>query len=246
MVRKALILAAGYGKRLQPITNEIPKSMVKVNGTPLLENALNNLAAIGIETVGIVVGHMAEYIKEHIGPEWNGMTVKYYENPRYLETNNIVSLYKALDFCNDDMLMLECDIYYHKEMLLELMNGLGECSVLVSPFNPDTMDGSVVRVDEDKVRELILGKWQEAGFDYSDTRKTVNMYRFSASFVKKYAALIKWYVENMGEQSYYEKALGSMIYLRECDVRIVEVPEDMWCEIDDKDDLERAKQRFEK
>ena len=246
MVRKALILAAGYGKRLQPITNEIPKSMVKVNGTPLLENALNNLAAIGIETVGIVVGHMAEYIKEHIGPEWNGMTVKYYENPRYLETNNIVSLYKALDFCNDDMLMLECDIYYHKEMLLELMNGLGECSVLVSPFNPDTMDGSVVRVDEDKVRELILGKWQEEGFDYSDTRKTVNMYRFSASFVKKYAALIKWYVENMGEQSYYEKALGSMIYLRECDVRIVEVPEDMWCEIDDKDDLERAKQRFEK
>ncbi len=246
MIKKALILAAGYGKRLQPITNKIPKSMVEVNGTPLLVNALNNLSDLGIEEVGIVVGHMAEYIKNHIGYNWKGMSINYYENARYLETNNIVSLYQARDFCDDDMLMLECDIYYHKEMLMELSKGEGECSVLVSPFNPETMDGSVVRVDKDRVTELILGKWQEEGFDYSNTRKTVNMYRFSQSFVKKYMALIKWYVEYMGEQSYYEKALGSMIYLRESDVRIVEVPEEMWCEIDDKDDLARAKSIFEK
>ena len=45
---KALILAAGFGKRLQPITNKIPKSMVEVNGTPLLCNALNNVTALGI------------------------------------------------------------------------------------------------------------------------------------------------------------------------------------------------------
>lgn len=61
---KALILAAGFGKRLQPITNTIPKSMVEVNGTPLLINALNNLTALGITDIGIVVGHMADYIKE--------------------------------------------------------------------------------------------------------------------------------------------------------------------------------------
>ena len=52
---KALILAAGYGKRLQPITNTMPKSMVEVNGTPLLINALNNLVELGIKDVGIVV-----------------------------------------------------------------------------------------------------------------------------------------------------------------------------------------------
>ena len=57
----ALILAAGYGKRSQPITNTIPKSMVKVNGTPLLENILNNLVSVGISEIGIVVDHMADY-----------------------------------------------------------------------------------------------------------------------------------------------------------------------------------------
>ncbi|MBQ6052030.1 MAG: phosphocholine cytidylyltransferase family protein [Clostridia bacterium] len=241
---KALILAAGFGKRLRPITNTVPKSMVEVNGTPLLINALNNLTALGITDIGIVVGHMADYIKERIGAEFNGARISYFENPRYLETNNVVSLYKAASFCNDDMLMLECDIYYHKEMLEALLDGKGECSILVSPFNPDTMDGTVVRVDGDKAVELILGKWQGDGFDYSDTVKTVNMYRFTKGFVEKYIPLVKWYVENMGEQSYYEKVLGSLIFLRECDIRIVEVHEDMWCEIDDVSDLARAREKF--
>lgn len=242
---KALILAAGFGKRLQPITNEIPKAMVEVNGTPLLVNALNNLADIGnIDDIGIVVGHMAEYIRNNIGDEWRAIPVSYFENTRYLETNNIVSLYQACDFCNDEMLMLECDLYYHKEMLERLVAGKGDCSILVSPFNPETMDGSVVRSEGDKAVELILGKWQEEGFDYSRMKKTVNMYRFTKAFTKVYMPLIKWYIENMGEQSYYEKVLGSLMYYRECDIRIVEVSEKMWCEVDNSDDLRRARERF--
>lgn len=244
---KALILAAGFGKRLQPITNEIPKSMVEVNGTPLLVNAINNLADIGgIEEIGIVVGHMAEYIRNYLGNKWRTIPISYYENPRYLETNNVVSVYQALDFCNDEMLMLECDIYCHKEMIEKLIAGKGDCSILVSPFNPKTMDGSVVRIEGDKAIELILGKWQEEGFNYSETRKTVNMYRFTKEFTKMYMPLIKWYVENMGGQSYYEKVLGSLMYYRECDMRIVEVPEEMWCEVDDAEDLRRARERFGK
>lgn len=241
---KALILAAGFGKRLRPITNTMPKSMVEVNGTPLLVNALNNLVDCGISDIGIVVGHMADYIRDRIGDEYRGAKISYYENERYLETNNVVSLYKAIEFCDDDMLMLECDIFYHKEMIQKLMEGKGDCSILVSPFNPETMDGTVIEVDGDCAKSLILGKWQEDGFDYSNTRKTVNMYRFTQSFTQKYMPLIKWYVENMGENSYYEKVLGSLLYLREVDARVVEVPEDMWCEIDDAEDLARARAHF--
>ena len=182
----------------------------------------------------------------HIGTEYNGANIRYYENSRYLETNNVVSLYQAADFCDDDMLMLECDIFYYKEMLEALIAGQGECSILVSPFNPATMNGSVIRVDGEKALELVIGKWQRSNFDYSSARKTVNMYRFTKEFITKYMSLIRWYVENMGEQSYYEKILGSLIYLREVDVRIVEVSEDMWCEIDDEVDLERARKKFSK
>ena len=93
---KALILAAGYGRRLQPLTNTIPKSMVEVNGTPLIFNALNHLTALGIRDIGIVVGHMADYIRTHIGDKWKDARITYFENERYLETNNVVSLYQQL------------------------------------------------------------------------------------------------------------------------------------------------------
>lgn len=241
---KALILAAGYGKRLQPITSTMPKSMVEVNGTPLLINTLNILAELGFNEVGVIIGHMADYIKNAVGTTYKKMNISYFENSRFLETNNIVSLYQALDFLNDDMLMLECDIYFHKEMLEKLLQGEGECSILVSPFNTETMDGSVVRAEGDRALELILGKWQEEGFDYSDKLKTVNVYRFSKEFAMKYGELVRWYVENMSENSYYEKVLGSLMYYREFDFRVVIVSEDMWCEIDDATDLARARKRF--
>lgn len=243
---KALILAAGFGKRLRPITDTIPKSMVEVNGVPLLVNALNHLVDCGISEIGIVVGHEAEYIKEKIGTSYRGTAVSYYENARYLETNNVVSLFVAEEFMNDDVLLLECDLFYRKEMLETLMAGEGDCTILVSPFDKDTMDGTVIRVEEEnKAMELILGKWQGENFDYTDKRKTVNLYKFKKEFIHdKYMPLIRWYVEHMSENNYYEKVLGSLIYLRECDVRVVEVPAEMWCEIDDEEDLKRATEKF--
>ena len=241
---KALILAAGFGKRLQPITNEIPKSMVNVCSTPLLENALSILAQFNITEIGIVVGHKADYIKEKIGSVWNSIPIVFFENERYLETNNIYSLYRASDFCNDEMLLLECDLFYRKGVIQKLINGRGDCVILCSKFNPKTMDGTVVETENERVTSLILGKWQSEGFDYSKVYKTVNMYKFSKDFILKYIRLVEWYVQNMGENSYYEKILGSMIYLKENDFRIVTINENEWCEIDDVEDLKRAELMF--
>ena len=241
---KALILAAGAGKRLQPVTEMIPKSMVEIGGKPLLLHTLDRLIEAGITEIGIAVGHMADYIRGKIGDSYLGARISYFENPRYDTTNNVVSLYTALDFCDDDMLMLECDVLFRREVLAALLSGEGECSILVSPYDPATMDGSVIVTGPDGTLELVLGRWQGGGFDYTSARKTVNLYKFTRKFTEKYMPLIRWYVEHMGEQSYYEKVLGSLMYLRECDVRTVEVPAEAWCEIDDAEDLCRARERF--
>ena len=240
---KALILAAGYGKRLQPITNEIPKCMVEVGGIPLLINALNNLIEIGISEIGIVVGHKAEFIKEKIGDFYKNAKISYFENEKFLESNNIYSLFLASKFCDDDMLLLEADLFYRKEILEQLLEKDADCCIMTSTYNAKTMNGTIIQVaaNTDKAEELVLGKWQNGDFNYANAKKTVNIYKFSKTFIKKYIALINWFVNNIGVNSYYETALGMMVYLKEFDIKTVNVSESCWYEIDDAKDLERAR-----
>jgi N-acetyl-alpha-D-muramate 1-phosphate uridylyltransferase len=66
--RRAMILAAGLGTRMQPLTDRIPKPLVAVGGKPLINHVLDRLAAVGVETAVINVHHMADQIEEHLKP----------------------------------------------------------------------------------------------------------------------------------------------------------------------------------
>ena len=116
--------------------------------------------------------------------------------------------------------------------------------MVVSPFDPNKMDGTIVKVENNKVTELILGKWQDPAIDYSGFFKTVNIYYFSKRILQAYIPMIEWYVNNLNKNNYYEKVLGSLIYLREFDIKPVIVPDSSWCEIDTLYDLHAAEQRI--
>lgn len=64
-IRRAVVLAAGRGKRMGEITTEVPKAMLEVRGRPMLEHVLNGLADVGIESFFLVVGYRREMIEEH-------------------------------------------------------------------------------------------------------------------------------------------------------------------------------------
>lgn len=238
----AIILAAGCGSRLYPITENIPKCMVEVNGLPLINNALNILDDLHIKTAAIVVGHKANLVKQHIGNQYKNIHITYYENKEYQNSNNIYSLYIAKDFLQQDTLLLECDLFYRAELIKPLLYTKEDCNILVSPFNPKTMDGTVIVADsQKKALELILGKWQNPTMKLSEMYKTVNIYRFSKTFlVNEFIPLLEWFVINIGRNSYYEIVLGMLIYLKQYDIKISIVDEQSWCEIDDASDLAKA------
>ncbi|MGM0516870.1 MAG: N-acetylmuramate alpha-1-phosphate uridylyltransferase MurU [Pseudomonadota bacterium] len=78
ITRTAMILAAGRGERLRPLTDTTPKPLIDVGGRPLIEHHLECLAAAGIERVVINLAHLGERIREHLGDgrRW-GLTIAY-------------------------------------------------------------------------------------------------------------------------------------------------------------------------
>lgn len=245
---QAIILAAGFGKRLRPLTDVKPKSLVEVNGTPLLVNALNQLGKLGdIDEVIIVVGHMKDKIVARIGHQYEGIKITYVENPDYQTTNNIYSFYLAKPYIKSDVLMLECDLFYQYDLVQKIHNQTADCNILVSKYNPITMNGTVVRVDAElNVSELVVKSRQGRDFDYTSMMKTVNVYRFSRQFItEKFLPMVEHMVMRHDVNSYYELALGVLLYLGNIDVKAVVIDEERWSEIDDAGDLQLAEEKFQ-
>lgn len=240
---QAIILAAGMGSRLKEHTKDIPKAMIKIHDKPLIFHALDCLSKNNIDEVIIVVGYKKDIIIDAIGDVYNGMKIRYVENDIYDKTNNIYSLYITKDFVNEDVLLLECDLYYPEKIINLMVNSTDICNILVSKFNRNTMNGTVVRIDENNnVTELIVKKNQYVGFNYDDTYKTVNIYKFSKDFfLKKYIPSLKNYMDIESANSYYEFVLGALIYYANDSFKATIIDEKEWKEIDDTNDLKIAK-----
>ena len=97
-ITKAIIIAAGQGTRLRPVTDEMPKPLVPVNGVRLIDTTIRALRENGIKDINIVVGYKKEQFYEVYGSEPD---IHMIENPRYAEGNNILSAYYAREFLPD-------------------------------------------------------------------------------------------------------------------------------------------------
>lgn len=74
---KAVVLAAGKGTRLRPLTDDLPKALVEIDGQPLLTHCLDELAALNAEEFVIVVGYRKDQIIDHYGESYNGVPITY-------------------------------------------------------------------------------------------------------------------------------------------------------------------------
>ncbi|CAH1547081.1 phosphocholine cytidylyltransferase family protein [Vibrio harveyi] len=113
---KALILAAGQGTRLRPITNDRPKCLVPLMGKPLLERQVETLKAADITDIHIATGYRADQI------ETLGFQTSF--NSRFEQTNMVESLFSAIGFireCTEDLILGYGDIVYHQENLQTLL-----------------------------------------------------------------------------------------------------------------------------
>lgn len=114
MVKRAIIMAAGLGNRMHPITLSVPKPLVKVNGIRMIDTVIHGLHNQGIYEIYVVVGYLKEQFK-CLEDEYPGLRL--IENPYYETCNNISSLYVARDFIEDSIILDGDQIIFNDKIL---------------------------------------------------------------------------------------------------------------------------------
>ena len=120
---KSIILAAGEGNRLRPLTNEKPKCMVELFGKSLIEHQINAYTACDISDINVVTGFRSDSITIS--------NVRYFKNEQYERTNMVESLFCAEEILNGDVIISYGDIIFEKNVLKQLIQSDNDFSVII-------------------------------------------------------------------------------------------------------------------
>jgi L-glutamine-phosphate cytidylyltransferase len=164
---KAVILAAGQGTRIRSVHGEHPKCLIEVDHTTILDHQLDALSMVGINDVAVVVGYEKEQIIAHA----NARTllsprIRFIENPAFAITNNIYSLWLALEWVRgDSFIVLNADVIFNPEILDGAVRPHAPISMIVDPlWRDETMkvvilDDHVIRMSKNISREEFSGTY---------------------------------------------------------------------------------------
>lgn len=242
---QSIILAAGMGKRLKKYTKDGTKCMVPVNGKPIIDYTLESLSKAGIKKITVVIGYKGEKLKNYIKDKYPYLEINFIENPVYDKTNNIYSLFLAKDvLVEDDTILLESDLVFKPEIISDLVNSCEENLAVLSPFE-SWMDGTVALIDGENNISGLIGKENFNWENKNEYYKTVNIYKFSKDFSRKYyIPFLQAYIESYGKNEYYEQVLKVIAFLDSTNLKAHIVDGKNWYEIDDGADLSIAESRF--
>ena len=155
---KAVLLAAGRGNRLKPITNKIPKLMIKICGKPILEYVINDLVKCGFDEICLVIGHFGNQIKDYFkdGSKFN-IRIHYIVQEKLTGTANALNC--AKEFVKDDPFLLYLsdtiipkDLSYHLKKMIDDKSEINILSAKIA--KSDSGNVGNIEVNNDYVTKI--------------------------------------------------------------------------------------------
>ena len=239
----AVILAAGIGSRLRPLTIDQPKACLTVDGTPIGEHQFRAYAAAGIDTITVVTGYMHEKIQalcDRCAEELD-IEIRTVHNEVFANTDNMYSLYCARHAVDGEPFMLSNgDVVFEPQVVDTLARAEAPSAIAT---DTDTYDPEAMKLTVDDNGELD-GISKEIS-EHEAVGTSIDLYRFSADTSKKLFDRIERRIEiNEEYTSWTELALDEVLASGNHDIQAVDIAGADWVEIDDRSDLLAADRTF--
>jgi L-glutamine-phosphate cytidylyltransferase len=230
---KALILAAGVGKRLWQVTQHRPKCLIEIGGQSLLQRYLTTLASVGIRRADIVVGYKQEMIRAAVANDSCGIAVNFLVNEEF-HRGSISSLWIARTALNDDVIVMDADVLFHREILRRLVESPFENALLMDETVKQTGEECMVVVEGGRV--IALTKKMPERYDYAG--EGVGFLRVRHADTPHVVASLRSYIDKGAWNMEYEDAL--LEYFRDVKVGYEKIGGLPWTEIDFVEDIRKA------
>jgi choline kinase len=239
---RAIVLSAGQGKRLLPLTASRPKCLLEINDDQsVLDFQLESLARCGIEHTTVLVGFGAEYVEHSIAESRFGeMEVTTFYNPFYTVTDNLATCWMARAAMTDDFILLNGDTVFENDLLRRVLDAPREPIAVTIDRKPEyDADDMKVTLDTDG-RLIAIGK--ELPLHAVDG-ESIGMLRFCGTGVQAYLdaldlamrqpeSLRNWYLSVVNELA------------QKIAIQTVSIEGLWWAEIDSPADLDSVRGHF--
>jgi len=234
---KAVILAAGVGKRLKAVAQGQPKCLCQVAGHTLLSRYLEDFANLGISHVVIVVGYQHHLIREAAESQQFPGDIRFVFNDAY-ERGSIGSLWAARHEWNDHLVVMDADVLYHPAILRRLVESPHPTALLMDETIQQTSEECMVVIQHDRV--IALTKQVPPAYDQMG--EGVGFLKVHANDLPHLLASLEGCLQRGKFDMEYEDALKDFFQAVPVGVeRIGGLP---WVEIDFPEDIQRAEREM--
>lgn len=236
---RVIILAAGQGKRLLPLTSDVPKALLDIHGQSLIARQIESFVACGLNDFVVVTGYAAGRMEETLASiaRARGVKIVTVYNPFYAVADNLASCWMARHEMTGDFIQVNGDNVFRADLVERLLTAPA-ASVSVAINRKTSYDTDDMKVMLDSGRLTEIGKMLPV--DTVDA-EAVGFYIFRGGGVQAYAEVLDYAMRDpMGLRQWFPWAVGMLA--KTMNVQTISINGIRWCEVDVPVDLQQARQ----
>lgn len=241
----ALILAAGYGSRIADVTTN-PKSMLPINEKSLMDWHFDSLAKVGIKNVVVVTGYKRDVLEEYLQKFSTNFNLEFAVNDDYKVKGNTYSLFFGLEKVETDFLLFDADLIYETNILRSFVDDHHSNQILVGEGSIDDIESAKAMIDVDGFIRMTIDKRAvstEEKAKYKFAGEAIGILKFSKEYRDDmFNECKKFLADEANISKNWEHVMNEFLHTH--DMGIHQAASNVWVEIDNREDYERAQKLF--